>query len=161
DADSVELDVAAQVLGGLSSSRLDRFLVRDEQSAVSVSASVLPFQRVSLFFVTVDVKPGEDADAVSQRLDQIIGDFMPHGPTADEVQRVATQQVAASFFNIEQVGGFNGKPVALANGAVIAGDPGFFRRNLLEYGTVTPADVRTAASRWLSRPTYALRIDPG
>jgi zinc protease len=159
--DLVELNTAAQVLGGLDSSRLDRILVRDEQTAVSVSASVLPFQRVSMFFVTVDVKPGEDANAVSQRLDQIIAEFLANGPTTDEVQRVATQTVAASFFNIEQVGGFNGKTVALANGTVLAGDPGFFRRNLLEYGTVTPEDVRTAAHRWLSRPVHAMRIDPG
>ena len=159
--DLVELNTAAQVLGGLDSSRLDRILVRDEQTAVSVSASVLPFQRVSMFFVTVDVKPGEDANAVSQRLDEIIADFLANGPTTDEVQRVATQTVAASFFNIEQVGGFNGKTVALANGAVLAGDPGFFRRNLLEYGTVTPENVRTAAHRWLSRPVHAMRIDPG
>ena len=159
--DLVELNTAAQVLGGLDSSRLDRILVRDEQTAVSVSSSVLPFQRVSMFFVTVDVKPGEDANAVSQRLDEIIADFLANGPTEDEVQRVATQTVAASFFNIEQVGGFNGKTVALANGAVLAGDPAFFRRNLLEYGTVTPENVRTAAHRWLSRPVHALRIDPG
>jgi zinc protease len=159
--DLVELNTAAQVLGGLDSSRLDRILVRDEQTAVSVSASVLPFQRVSMFFVTVDVKPGEDANAVSQRLDQIIAEFLANGPTTDEVQRVATQTVAASFFNIEQVGGFNGKTVALANGTVLAGDPGFFRRNLLEYGTVTPEDVRVAAHRWLSRPVHAMRIDPG
>jgi len=159
--DLVELNTTAQVLGGLDSSRLDRILVRDEQTAISVSASVLPFQRVSMFFVTVDVKPGEDVDAVSRRLDEIIADFLANGPTEDEVQRVATQTVAASFFNIEQVGGFNGKTVALANGAVLAGDPAFFRRNLLEYGEVTPAAVRDAASRWLSRPVHAMRIDPG
>jgi zinc protease len=159
--DQVELDVAAQVLGGLASSRLDRILVRDEQTAVSVTSSVLPFQRVSLFLVTVDVKPGEDADAVSRRLDEIIAEFIANGPTADEVQRVATQQVAQSFFNIEQVGGFGGKTVALATGAVLAGDPNFFRRNLMEYGTVTPGDVQAAANRWLTRPVHALRIDPG
>jgi zinc protease len=159
--DTVELDVAAQVLGGLNSSRLDRILVRDEQTAVSVSSSVLPFQRVSMFFVTVDVKPGEDADAVSRRLDQIITEFVASGPTEDEIQRVATQQVAQSLFSVEQVGGFSGQTVALATGAVIAGDPGFFRRNLLEYGSVGPADVRAAMGRWLTRPVHALRVDPG
>lgn len=161
DSEMVELNVAAQVLGGLASSRLDRALVRDEQSAVSVSASLLPFQRVSLFLVTVDVKPGENVEAVSSRLDQLIADFIATGPTADEVQRVATTQVAQALFSVEQVGGFTGKTVALANGAVLAGDPGFFRRNLLEYGDVTPAGVREAASRWLSRPVHAMRIDPG
>lgn len=159
--DTVDLDVAAQVLGGLNSSRLDRILVRDEQSAVSVSSSVLAFQRVSMFFVTVDVKPGEDADAVSRRLDEIIAEFIANGPTEDEIQRVATQQVSNALFNIEQVGGFNGKTVALANGAVLADDPAFFRRNLLEYGQATPVSVRAAMGAWLSRPVHALRVDPG
>ncbi len=159
--DTLELDVAAQVLGGLNSSRLDRILVRDEQSAVSVSSSVLPFQRISLFFVTVDVKPGVDPAAVSARLDQIIGEFVATGPTEDEIQRVATQEVFGSVLAIEQVGGFGGKTVALANSAVIAGDPNFYERNLRAYGGVTPAAVREVMGRWLTRPTYALRVDPG
>jgi len=159
--DAVELDVAAQVLGGLNSSRLDRILVREEQTAVSVTSSLLPFQRVGMFFVTVDVKPGEDVEAVSRRLDEIIAEFIANGPTADEIQRVATQEVAGSLFNIEQIGGFSGKTVALANGAVLAEDPDFFRANLLEYGEVTPATVQAAANEWLSRPVHAMRIDPG
>ncbi len=159
--DTLELDVAAQVLGGLNSSRLDRILVRDEQTAVSVTSSVLPFQRVSMFFVTVDVKPGIDPATVSARLDQIIGEYIATGPTADEIQRVATQQVFGSVFAIEQVGGFNGKTVALANSAVIAGDPDFYERNLRAYGNVTPGAVREVMGRWLTRPTYALRVDPG
>lgn len=159
--DTVDLSVGASVLGGLASSRLDRLLVRGDETAVSVSASVLPFQRISMFFVTVDVKADEDAGAVSERLDQIIAEFIATGPTADEIQRVATGQVAQNIFNIEQVGGFSGKTVALANGAVIAGDPNFFRRNLLAYGEATPESVRAAMGRWLSRPVHALRIDPG
>ena len=159
--DTLELDVAAQVLGGLNSSRLDRILVRDEQSAVSVSSSVLPFQRLSFFFVTVDVKPGVDPAAVSARLDQIVNDFIATGPTADEIQRVATQQVFGSVLAIEQVGGFGGKTVALANSTVLAGDPDFYERNLRAYGEVTPAAVRDVMGRWLTRPTFALRVDPG
>lgn len=159
--DRLELDVAAQVLGGLNSSRLDRILVRDEQSAVSVTSSLLPFQRVSFFFVTVDVKPGVDPAAVSARLDEIVGDYITTGPTADEIQRVATQQVFGSVLAIEQVGGFGGKTVALANSTIMTGDPSFYERNLRAYGDVTPAAVREAMGRWLTRPVYALRVDPG
>ncbi|PZO50747.1 MAG: peptidase M16 [Alphaproteobacteria bacterium] len=161
DEDQQDLNAAAQVLGGLATSRLDRELVRGDQTAVSVTASVLPFQRLSLFFVTADVAPGQDVQAVSARLDGIIRDFVASGPTEDEIQRVATGQVAAGLFAIEQIGGFNGQTVALANGAVIAGDPGFFRRNLLAYGDITPASVRDAMGRWLTRPVYSLRVDPG
>jgi zinc protease len=159
--DTLELDVAAQVLGGLNSSRLDRILVRDEQSAVSVTSSVLPFQRISMFFVTVDVKPGVDPATVSARLDQIVSEYLTTGPTEDEIQRVATQQVLGSVLAIEQIGGFNGKTVALANSTIMTGDPGFYERNLRAYGDVTPAAVREVMGRWLTRPVYALRVDPG
>jgi zinc protease len=159
--DAVDLDIAAQVLGGLASSRLDRLLVRDEQRAVLVTAGLSALQRIGLFTVIADVKPGEDAASVSQRLDEIIEGFVASGPTDDEVQRVATGQVFTNVFNIEQIGGFSGKTVALATGALIAGDPGFFRRNLLAYGEATPASVRDAMARWLARPVYALRVDPG
>ena len=64
--DQVALQVAASVLGGLDSSRLDNRLVRQDQTAVGVRAFVQPFQRVSMFEVQVDVKPGQDADAVSR-----------------------------------------------------------------------------------------------
>src|SRR5687768_8998833 len=84
--DQVPLQVAAAVLGGLASSRLDNLLVRGEQTAVSVTSFVLPFQRVSMFEVQVDVKPGQDAAAVSRRLDGIIEEFIANGPTDDEVR---------------------------------------------------------------------------
>ncbi|HEY0052762.1 MAG TPA: pitrilysin family protein [Caulobacteraceae bacterium] len=160
-ADQTELDIAAQVLGGLASSRLDTALVRGDQTAVSVSASLLPFQRVSLMTVSVDVKAGADADAVSARLDQLISEFAATGPTADEVQRVATGQVSQSLFAMEQVGGFSGKTVILAEGAVLAGDPRFFRRSLMEYAEASPPAVTEAMQRWLTRPAYSLRVDPG
>jgi zinc protease len=159
--DSVALDVAADILGGLASSRLDDILVRREQTAVQVTTGYLPFQRVGMFQVTADVKPGEDADAVSRRLDAIIADFLANGPTEAEVQRAATTTVAQSIRALEQVGGFGGKAVVLAEGMLYADDPAFQRRRLDAYARVTPAQVRAAAQRWLSRPVYALRVDPG
>jgi predicted Zn-dependent peptidase len=159
--DLVPLDVAAGVLGGLASSRLDNELVRKDQSAVRVSASMQPFHRVSLFEVTVDVKPGANADQVAQRLDAIIADFIQTGPSADEVQRVVMTDVAGRIRGLEQVGGFGGKAVALAEGALYADDPEYYKKQLVAYGKVTPADVRAVTQKWLTRPVYALRVEPG
>lgn len=158
DKDLVSLDVAAGVLGGLASSRLDNALVKGEKTAVAVSASVLPFERVSLFEVTVDVKPGEDAAKVGQRLDALIAEFLKNGPTEDEVRRVATREVAGRINGMESA---SGKTPPLAEGAVYAGDPDFFRKQLDQYAAATPASVRDAARRWLSRPVYALTVEPG
>jgi predicted Zn-dependent peptidase len=159
--DLVPLDVAAGVLGGLASSRLDNELVRKDQTAVRVTASLQPFHRVSLFEVTADVKPGTDADQVAQRLDAIVADFIRTGPTADEVQRVVMSDVASRIRGLEQVGGFGGKAVALAEGALYADDPEFYKKQLMAYARVTPADVTRAMQKWLTRPVYALRVEPG
>ena len=123
--------------------------------------SVQPFQRVSLFEVQVDVKPGQDADAVSRRLDEIIADFIANGPTEDEVRRTVMRTLSGRIQGLEQVGGFGGKAVALAEGALYADDPDFYRTRLEQLASVTPAQVRAAMQRWLNRPVYALRVDPG
>ncbi|HEX8666819.1 MAG TPA: pitrilysin family protein [Allosphingosinicella sp.] len=159
--DTVPLDIAANVLGGLSSSRLDNALVRQDKTAVNVTAGVQPFERVSLFEVTADVKPGVDPAVVAGRLDEIIGDLVRNGPTADEVQRVATREVASRINGLESVGGFSGKAVALAEGALYARDPDFYKRQLEAYASATPERVRQATQKWLSRPVYALTVAPG
>jgi predicted Zn-dependent peptidase len=161
DDAAVQLDVAAGVLGGLASSRLDNELVRKDQSAVGVRAYILPFHRVSQFEIQVDVKPGEDADKVGARLDSIVADLIANGPTEDEVQRVVMTDVAGRIRGLEQVGGFGGKAVALAEGALYANDPEFYKKQLLAYGRVTPATVKAAMQKWLTRPVYALRVEPG
>jgi predicted Zn-dependent peptidase len=158
--DLVPLQVGAAVLGGLSSSRLDNSLVRTEQSATRVSASMQPFQRVGMFEVDVDVKPGENADAVSRRLDQILNDYIEKGPTEDEVRRAVMRSLSGRVAGLEQVGGFGGKAVALAEGALYLNDPSFYQKQLQQLASVTPAEVRDAMRRWLKRPVLAIRVDP-
>ena len=161
DEQSIPLSVGASVLGGLASSRLDNELVRGDQTAVSVTSSYQPFHRLGFFDVVVNVKPGQDPDAVAARLDAIIADFIANGPTEDEVRRVVTQQVAGRIYGLEQVGGFGGRATALAEGALYANDPDFYQRQLRAYAEVTPAQVTEVMQRWLTRPVYALRVEPG
>ncbi|MDP9416079.1 MAG: insulinase family protein, partial [Pseudomonadota bacterium] len=160
-ADAVPLDVAAGVLGGLSSSRLDNALVRQEKIAVAVTASLQPYERVGLFEVTADVKPGVDPALVSRRLDEVIAELVRNGPTADEVQRVATREVSGRISGLEAVGGFGGKAVTLAEGALYARDPEFYKKQLMAFASATPEQVRAVTQRWLSRPVYALTVAPG
>ena len=161
DPQATDLDIAAAVFGGLASSRLDNILVRDEQTAVAVRAFVLPFEYVSLFEVQVDVAPGADADGVSARLDELIADYVANGPTGDEVSRVAMIEVAGRIAGLDQVGGFGGKAVVLAQGELYSGDPAFYRTQLERFGAATPESVTAAMQRWLTRPVLALRVDPG
>ncbi|WP_114227681.1 MULTISPECIES: M16 family metallopeptidase [Sphingomonas] len=159
--DAPALDLGGSVLGGLASSRLDQALVRNEKLAVGVSASNSSFQRVGFFSVTAVVAPGVDPARVEKRLDELMADYIKHGPTQAELRRAATQEVAGRIRGLEQVGGFGGKAVALAEGQVYAGNSNFYKRNLDELAAVTPAQVRTVFGRWLTRPPLKIRLEPG
>ncbi len=155
------LAVAAHVLGNGASSRLYNDLVRDRQWAVGVSGSVLAFELASIFLLSVDVKPGVDPARVEQRLDELLAAFRAKGPTADEVRRATTSAVASRIRGLEQVGGFGGKAVALAEGMLYSNDPGFYRVRLERLSRVTPASVRAAARDWLGSPGFRLLTLPG
>lgn len=161
DPDAIPLTVAGSVLGGLASSRLDNILVRQEQLAVSVTASADPMAQVGTFDVVINVRPGVDPATVEARLDQIMADFIAHGPTADEVERVATSTISGQLAGLESVGGFGGKAVALAQGALYSNNPGFYRVQLQELASATPAQVQAAMLRWLDKPYYQLTVTPG
>ncbi len=159
--DTSALSAAAAVLGGLSASRLDNALVRGEASAVNVSASVSAFEQVGVLTVSADVKPGRDVAAVSKRLDELIAQFLKEGPTADEVQRVATRTASGTIGGYESVGGFSGKAVALAEGLIYSNNPAKYKAELKELAALTPAQVVAAARKWMSRPAFNLTIEPG
>ncbi|HEV2078388.1 MAG TPA: pitrilysin family protein [Allosphingosinicella sp.] len=161
DKQMVALDLAGSVLGGLSSSRLDNALVRDEKIAVSVSAGLSPFQRVGLFSVSATVKPGVDPALVARRLDEIVAKFVAEGPSNAEVSRAATTEVAQRIRGLEQVGGFGGKAVALAEGQIYANDPLYYKKTLALYAQTSPDEVRKAVRQWLTRPPLRLRLEPG
>lgn len=159
--DRAALDVAAGVLGGLSSSRLDNALVRSEQIAVAVSAEVQAFEQIGVLSVSADVKPGTDPRLVGTRLDAVIADFLRTGPTADEVRRVATRSIAGTIGGFESVGGFGGKAVALAEGLVYSGDPAKYKKDMAALAAMTPSKVSLAARKWMSRPVLRVTVEPG
>ncbi|UVO51598.1 insulinase family protein [Sphingomonas sp. SUN019] len=161
DRDAVPLDVAASVLGGLASSRLDNILVKREKLAVQVGASNSDYAQVGTFDVQAVVRPGVDPALVAKRLDAIIADFVKTGPTADEVARVVTSNVSRRIGGLESVGGSNGKAVALAEGALYSDDPGFYKKRLALLAAQTPATVKAAMGKWLTRPAYTLTVVQG
>ena len=159
--DATALEAAAGVLGGLSSSRLDNALVRQEKVAVGVTASAGIFEDIGIFSVSADVKPGVDPKLVGDRLDAVIGDFLKNGPSADELGRISTRTLSGRIGGLESVGGFGGKAVSLAEGALYTGNPAFYRQELDELASLTPQAVKTAANTWLSRPVFSLTVEPG
>ncbi|PZQ24267.1 MAG: peptidase M16 [Sphingopyxis macrogoltabida] len=161
DPEAVPLQMAMTVLGGLSSSRLDNALVRKDPIAVSVSAGASPFEDAGILLVQADVKDGVDPAHVAQRLDEEIAAFLESGPTADELQRAAASYLGGIIGGLESVGGFGGKAVALAEGALYSDDPGYYKVELDRMAKATPEQVKAVARKWLSRPAFSLTYTPG
>ncbi|MEO0032732.1 MAG: hypothetical protein RIS94_2490 [Pseudomonadota bacterium] len=159
--DYLPLQVGALVLGGLASSRLDDALVRQKQVAVAVSASAEVAAQAGQFMVQADVKPGQDAAATGRALDAEIARLVADGPSEDELTRAVTLFASDQIRGLEQVGGFSGKAPTLAEGLLYSGDPDHYRKELEAAARLTPADVSRAMKTWLSRPAFALTIEPG
>jgi zinc protease len=161
DKDGTALSVAAGVLGGLASSRFDTALVKKEKLVTRISASNNSFSQLGMFEIQAIVRQGVDPALVTRRIDEILADFLKNGPTADEVGRVATTTASRTMQGLESVGGFGGKAVTLAEGALYSNDPGYYKKQLLQLAAETPASVKAAAAKWLSRPAYSLTVVPG
>ncbi|MFN2473856.1 MAG: M16 family metallopeptidase [Sphingomicrobium sp.] len=161
DPQMASLDVGVSILGGLSSSRFDKVLVREEKVAVNASASYNALQRVGIVSLQAFAKPGASSAALSQRMDAILAELIAQGPTKDEVQRAVTSEVAQRIRGLEQVGGFGGKAVSLAEGQTYAANSDFYKKTLAAYAAVTPASVRAAMQRWLTRPALTITLSPG
>ncbi|HEY6964296.1 MAG TPA: pitrilysin family protein, partial [Erythrobacter sp.] len=159
--DRIALDVGASILGGLASSRLDNELVRGEQLAVSVSASNSTFQRIGILSVEATAKDGVDIAALEAKMDAVVNRLITEGPTEDEVRRAVTSNLGRTIRGLEQVGGFSGKAQTLAEGRVLAGDPDFYAREFETLARITPADVKAALGRWMTRPAMTVVLEPG
>lgn len=161
DAEAVPLQMATAVLGGLSSSRLDNAMVRTDPVAVSVAAFAQPFEDAGILIIQADVKPGTDVAAVGKKLDEEIAKFLATGPTADELQRAAASYLGGTIAGLESVGGFGGKAVTLAEGALYSNDPGYYKVELDRMAKSTPEQVAAVARKWMSRPAFSLTYTPG
>ncbi len=158
DAVTPLLDVAATIVAGGTSSRAYNALVRGDQLAVGVSGGVQAYEKVSILEFQIDVKPGVDPAKAAARFDAVLADFLRTGPTADEVQRVATRAVAGTVRSLESA---SDQAATLAEGELYTGDPDFYRTELARYADATPAAVAAAARSWLGGGSFELTIVPG
>ncbi len=159
--DRLMLELATEVLGGSKTSRLYQRLVYQDKLADSVSVGNMSFELASMALLQVDVKKGVDPKQVDAAIADEWAKFLKEGPTADELQRVKTTYQAATIRGLEQVGGFSGKAVTLAEGQVYRNDPGAWKKDYDITMAATPAAVKAAADKWLSKGDYTLTVVPG
>ena len=154
------LRLAADVLGDGKNSRLYQALVYDKPLAVNVDVSVEDHSLAGMFSIDVTLQPGASLDEVNSIIERELQKFRKQGPTAEELARAQTKINAQTVRGLEQIGGFGGKAVTLAQGQLYAGDPGFFQTRLGWINEASLDDVRGSAQQWLGKGRYRLDVLP-
>jgi len=151
------LDVLASVLAGSRTSRLQKELVYDRQWATSVSAGQGTSENAGKFLITLTPRPGHTLTELELAADSIIERLQRDGPTDDEVAR------AKAGIELGFVSGLESnlnKAFTLAQGQVFHNDPGYYRKQYSEAQSVTPAEVKRVANRYLTKGRVVLSVVP-
>ena len=154
------LRLAAEVLSGSKSARLDRRLVYEKELVTNVTAFYNDAEIAGMFLIIATVKPGVDPAAVENEIDTVMADLIAKGPTAEEVQRAQSRTLASFVRGMETLGGFGGRSEILAESQTYGGKPDAYLDALERMAKATPADVQKAAKAWLDAPHYTLLIKP-
>lgn len=151
------LQLAAQALGRGKTSRLYKLLVQEKQLATYASASYSGYAIAGVFSVDLRLKPGVDPAEAEAAVKQVLGEFLAQGPAPTELARV---KASGSADNARAMESIYVKAMALASGAMFAGNPGQYAVDDKRFQALTAPEVRTIASTWLSKPSYKLTVQP-
>jgi zinc protease len=154
------LQLAADVLGDGKNSRLYQALVYEQPLAVNVDVSVEIHSLASMFSIDVTLQPGSSIEEVNAIINRELARFREEGPTAEELERAQTKINAQTVRGLEQIGGFGGKAVTLAQGQLYAGDPNFFKTRLGWINEAETEAIRDVAREWLGTGRYRLEVLP-
>jgi zinc protease len=152
---STLLSLAARILGGDSSSRLYRRLVKEEKIAVDASMNTLKFDLSTIAYLQVVLNPDADADRAREIVAEEMARFAAEGPTATELELIKTQ-VAASV--IKGLDSLTGKANLLAESEYYGGSPDAYKIGFAWVDNATPDSVRAAAERWFGTGAHEVYV---
>ena len=141
------------ILQGDDSSRLYQRLVKEKEMTLDLTGGVnlglgneFDYDGPMLLTTRTTYKPGVKADAVLTELDAVIADLVAKGVTAKELADAKVRFRSNYYDQLES--GF-GKANLLASFALFRDDPGLINTSLQSFESVTAAQVKAAAAKYL------------
>jgi zinc protease len=155
--DRFALDVLGAILSGPRTARLTKALVYDKQSAASVTVNQSTNEDVGDFQMIIVPRPGNSLTDLEQAADAVIEKFKAEGPTAEEIQKATAGEELAFVRGLESN---LGKAMRLSDGAGFHGDAGYYKTEYSKGQSVTAADVKRVANKYLTKGRVVLSIVP-
>jgi zinc protease len=155
--DRYALEILGGILAGPRTARLTKALVYEQQAAATISARQSTNEDAGEFAIIVAPRGGHTLTELEDAIDAIIERLKAEGPTADEIKGTTAGEDLA-FLNGLQSN--LGKSNQLANGEGYFGDPAHFKIDYEKRRSVTPADVKRVAGRYLTKGRIILSVVP-
>ncbi len=147
------LEIAANILGSGTSSRLHQKLVYELQVATSVFAYVMTHQDSSALQIVVSLKPEKNKAKAQTNLNRVqkvvadsIADLRVKEVGPKEISK-AQNRIAKSF--VDALKTVNGKAYSLAANETVVGSYEKLFTDLDNYMSVKPADIKSSAQKYL------------
>ena len=157
DDDSYPIEFLDQVLSGTRTARLNKALVFEKQSAASVLVINNTRENSGNFVIVATPRPGHTLTELEASIDEVVDRLKHEGPTTEEMSR-ATAGIEFAF--VSQLESNRGKAAILAEGLIFHGDAAYYRKQSARLRSVTPADVKRVANRYLGAGRVVLSIVP-
>ena len=153
-----EMDLLAAVLTETKNGRLQRRLVHEERTAVSVSAWQESMRLGSIFRLQVTAVPGVPLERIEQAIDEELAKLRAEGPTEAELDRVRAS------FETDAISGLQSL-LSVADRLQMydayLGEPDRLRWDLDRYRQAGTDAVRDAVRRWITPDKrLVLRVVP-
>lgn len=152
------IEIAANILGSGTSSRLHQALVYDMQIATSVFSYVMNHQDSSVFQIIVSLKPEKNKAKAQENLNKAkktvldtIANLKVKEVSSDEIAK-AQNKIAKSF--VDALKTIDGKAYSLAANEIVVGSYEKLFTDLENYMSVRPADIQTSVQTYL-KPSQA------
>ena len=155
--DVYALQFLSQILSGPRTARLTKALVYDKQSATSVTSFNNNNENAGNFIVFITPRPGHTLTELEASADSIITRLKQEGPTQEELAKTAA---GIEFGFVSALQSNLGKAEILADGAVFHGDPGYFKKSYARLKSVTAADVKRVANKYLGSGRVVVSFVP-
>lgn len=163
DKDIYALELIGSILGDGESSRLHQALVVERQIALSAGTFFRNRLDPTLFELTVELKPGREADQGIRAVDSVLAALAADGPAARELEKAKNVREAAfvkalkTNYGVGETIGYNEH---------VFGDFNAMFRAIDSYRAVTAADVKRVAKQTFDarRRTIAVLVpeaEPG
>ncbi len=157
DPDYYALDVMADILAGSRTARITKALVYDRQSATSANMFNDGNEKFGAYLLMLTPRPEHTLGELEASADSILARFVQEGPTADEMARALA---GTEFGFVSALESNLGKAEILNSGAAFHGDPAYYKTAYAKLKSVTAADVKRVAAKYLVPGRVVLSVVP-